>query len=190
MSADAGAQDKDLVTEAVAVFHDVSSLDAAVDALRDAGFKRSDISLLASEDAVEKKLGHRYERVEDLEDTPDAPRIAYRTRASPGVSEDVIVGSLTYLPAVLAAGTVVASAGIVAAAVTGTAIGGALIGTVLARWLDEHHAEQLGKQLEHGGLLLWVRTRGKKQEDAALRILIDHAGADVHLHRLPAEHAT
>ena len=179
----------DKVTEAVAVFHDVSSLDAAVEDLRKAGFKRGDISLLASEDAVEKKLGHRYERVEDLEDAPDAPRVTYRTRASLADTEGVIVGSLTYLPAVLAAGTVVASAGLVAAAITGTAIGGALLGTVLARWLGEHHAEHLSEQLEHGGLLLWVRTHDKEQEEAALRILRDHSGADVHLHRLPAEHA-
>src|SRR5918996_466260 len=102
------------VTEAVAVFHDVSSLDAAVEDLRQAGFKRGDISLLASEDAVEKKLGHRYERIQELEDAPDAPRVTYRTRASLGDTEDVIIGSLTYLPAVLAAGTLVASAGIVA----------------------------------------------------------------------------
>jgi hypothetical protein len=176
------------VTEAVAVFHDVSSLDAAVEDLRKAGFRHGDISLLASEDAVEKKLGHRYERVQELEDAPDAPRVRYRTRASLGDTEDVIIGSLTYLPAVLAAGTVVASAGIVAAAVTGTAIGGALLGTVLARWLGEHHAEHLSEQLEHGGLLLWVRTHDKEQEEAALRILTEHSGADVHLHQLPAEH--
>ena len=138
MAAESGAR-KQTVTEAVAVFHDVSSLEAAVDDLRKAGFKRGDISLLASEDAIEKKLGHRYERVEELEDAPDAPRVVYRTRTSVGESEDLIVGSLTYLPAVLAAGTVVASAGIVAAAVTGTAIAGALIGTVLARWLDMPH---------------------------------------------------
>ena len=110
MAAEKGAK-RDKVTEAVAVFHDVSSLDAAVEDLRKAGFKRSAISLLASEDAVEKKLGHRYERIEELEDAPDAPRVTYRTRASLGDTEDVIVGSLTYLPAVLAAGTVVASAG-------------------------------------------------------------------------------
>jgi hypothetical protein len=188
MAAETGAK-TDEVTEAVAVFHDVSWLDAAVEDLRKAGFKRADISLLASEDAVEKKLGHRYERVEELEDAPEAPRVTYRTHASLGDTEDMIVGSLTYLPAVLAAGTVVASAGIVAAAITGTAIGGALIGTVLARWMGEHHAKLLSEQLEHGGLLLWVRTHDKEQEDTALRILLDHSGADVHLHRLPAEHA-
>jgi outer membrane lipoprotein SlyB len=99
------------------------------------------------------------------------------------------VGSLTYLPAVLAAGTVVASAGIVAAAITGTAIGGALIGTVLARWLGQHHAEHLSEQLEHGGLLLWVRTHNKEQEKTAQRILLAHAGTGVHLHQFPAKHA-
>jgi hypothetical protein len=180
---------KDTVTEAVAVFHDVSALDLAVDDLHKAGFKRGDISLLASEDAVEKKLGHRYERVEELEDEPDAPRVAYRTRDAVGDRKVVIMDTLTYLPAVLAAGTVVASTGIVAATVTGTAIAGALIGTVLARWLGEHHAQQLAEQLDHGGLLLWVRTRSKEQEEEALRILRDHAGTDVHLHQLPAGHA-
>ena len=59
---------KAVVTEAVAVFDGVRALDAAVEALRRAGFRKSDISLLATEDAVEKKLGHRYERVEELED--------------------------------------------------------------------------------------------------------------------------
>jgi hypothetical protein len=184
MSAD---QAKAVVTEAVAVFDDVRALDAAVDELRQAGFGRNDISLLATEDAVARKLGHRYERVEELEDDPRAPRTAYRTRATIGDSEDMIVGSLTYLPAVVAAGTVVASAGVVAAAVTGTAIAGALIGTVLARWLDQHHAEHLQEQLDRGGLLLWVRTPDDDAERRALDILRRHSAHDVHIHQLPAQ---
>jgi hypothetical protein len=183
MSADRGNL---AVTEAVAVFDNVRELDAAVEELKGAGFKKGDISLLATEDAVAKKLGHRYERVEELEDDPKAPRTVYRTRGSVGDSEDMIVGSLTYLPAVVAAGTVVASAGVVAAAVTGTAIAGALIGTVLARWLDQHHAERLQEQLDRGGLLLWVRTPDKVAEQRALEILRRHSAHDVHIHRLPA----
>jgi hypothetical protein len=178
---------KGTVSEAVAVFHDVSALDAAVDDLRKAGFKRGDISLLAGEDAVEKKLGHRYQRVEELEDDPDAPRVAYKTRASVGESEDLIIGSMTYLPAVVAAGTVVATAGVVAAAVTGTAIAGALIGTVLAHWLDRQQAEWLQEQLDHGGLLLWVRTPDAEAEQKAMTILRRHSAHDVHIHRLPAK---
>ncbi|HSA81996.1 MAG TPA: hypothetical protein VLE23_14360 [Geminicoccaceae bacterium] len=175
------------VREAVAVFDDVSDLDAAVEELRQAGFEGDAISLLASEHAVQKKLGHRYERVEDLEDEPDAPRVAYRTPAALGESEDMLIGSLTYLPAVVAAGTVVASAGIVAAAVTGTALAGALIGTVMARWIDKQHAEHLQEQLDRGGLLLWVRTPDQAAERRALEILTRHSAHDVHIHELPVK---
>jgi hypothetical protein len=178
---------KTAVTEAVAVFHDVSDLDAAVAELRAAGFGHDDISLLATEQAVNRKLGHRYERVEELEDDPAAPRVAYRTRSSLGDSEDRLIGSLTYLPAVVAAGTVVASAGVVAAAVTGTAIAGALIGTVLAHWLDKSHAEHLQEQLDRGGLLLWVRTPDPETQQRALAILTRHSAHDVHVHRLPGK---
>jgi hypothetical protein len=146
-----------------------------------------DISLLATEQAVNRKLGHRYERVEELEDDPAAPRVAYRTRTSLGESEDRLIGSLTYLPAVVAAGTVVASAGVVAAAVTGTAIAGALIGTVLSHWLDQSHAEHLQEQLDHGGLLLWVRTPDAESQQRALAILTRHSAHDVHIHRLPGQ---
>jgi hypothetical protein len=180
-------QDKAAVTEAVAVFHDVSDLDAAVEELRAAGFEKDDISLLATEQAVNRKLGHRYERVEELEDDPAAPRVAYRTRASLGESEDRLIGSLTYLPAVVAAGTVVASAGVVAAAVTGTAIAGALLGTVLSHWLDQSHAEHLQEQLDRGGLLLWVRTPDPETQQRALAILTRHSAHDVHIHRLPGK---
>ena len=178
---------KGVVSEAVAVFHDVSDLDAAVEELRAAGFADDDVSLLATEDAVERMLGHRYERVEELEDDPDAPRVAYRTRTSLGESEDRLIGTLTYLPAVVAAGTVVASAGVVAAAVTGTAIAGALIGTVLAHWLDKSHAEHLQEQLDRGGLLLWVRTPDPETQQRALAILTRHSAHDVHVHRLPGQ---
>jgi hypothetical protein len=183
-----GEQSRTTVREAVAVFDEVSELDAAVEDLLAAGFKKSDISLLASEDAVSKKLGHRYERVEEMEDEPDAPRIAYRTRASIGESDDVIIGTLTYLPAVAAAGTVVASEGVVAAAVTGTAIAGALIGSVLTRWLDKHHATRLQEQLERGGLLLWVRTPDSQTQRRAVDILTRHSAHDVHIHQLPVRH--
>jgi hypothetical protein len=181
------ADSKSTVREAVAVFDDVSELDAAFHELREAGFGRGEISLLATEHAVQRKLGHRYERVEELEDEPAAPRVSYRTPAALGESEDMLVGTLTYLPAVVAAGTVVASAGIVAAAVTGTALAGALIGTVLARWLDKHHAEHLQEQLERGGLLLWVRTPDQSAERRALDILTRHSAHDVHIHELPAK---
>ena len=45
--------------EAVGIFHDEKSLRSAADALMISGFDRSYLSLLASDRAVDEKLGHR-----------------------------------------------------------------------------------------------------------------------------------
>ena len=64
-----------------------------------------------------------------------------------------------------------------------------LIGTVLAHWMNRHHAEWLQEQLDRGGLLLWVRTPDAEAEQRALGILRKHSAHDVHIHRLPAKSA-
>lgn len=80
-----GNRNLSTVREAVAVFATEKDLENAIDALLVSGFSRADISLLASETAVEEKLGHRYRKVEELEDDPQAPRAAYISRESLGV---------------------------------------------------------------------------------------------------------
>lgn len=174
------------VREAVAVFDDVSSLEAAVEDLRAAGFADDAISLLAGQDAVEKKLGRMYQRVEELEDDPRAPRTAFVSEQSLGERENRVVGSLTVLPTVIAAGTVVASAGAVAAAIVGTAVAGAAIGTVLTHWMDRRHADRLQEQLDRGGVLLWVRTPSEAEERKALEVLTRYSAHDIHIHEVPA----
>ena len=178
------------VSEAVGVFDDVAAFEAAIDELVAAGFESRDISLLAAEQAVEAKLGHRFERIEELEDDPAAPRTAYVERRRRGEAEDVAIGSLTYLPALLAAGVVVASAGAVVAAITAAAIGGGLLSTALTRWLDRRDAERIQAQLDRGGLLLWVRVRDPEGERRAVEILTRHSAHDVHVHELPAPPAS
>jgi hypothetical protein len=170
----------------VAVFDDVSGLESAFGELRAAGFAKADISLLAADAAVERKLGHMYRRVEELEDEPSAPRTAFVSGKNLGEREDRLVGSLTVLPTVLAAGTVVASAGAVAAAVVGTALAGALLGTVFTHWMDQRHADWLQGQLDRGGILLWVRTPDEAAERKALAILTRHSAHDIHIHEIPA----
>ena len=174
------------VREAVGVFDDVAEFEEAIKDLLAAGFARRDISLLASEEAVEAKLGRHYAKVQELEDHPAVPRTAYTERRMRGEAEDVLIGSLTYLPAVLAAGLVVASAGAVAAAVTAAAIGGGLLSTALGHWLDRRDAEWVQEQLDRGGLLLWVRTPDAGRERRAVEILRRHSAHDVHVHELPA----
>ena len=84
------------LVEAVAAFHDATKVDAVVEALKQAGFRNDALSLLAGEEAVGKKLGQRYERVEELEDDEGAPRVTYRPQADLDDSEDTTIGSLTF----------------------------------------------------------------------------------------------
>ena len=59
---------------------------------------------------------------------------------------------------------------------------GGLTGSVLARWLGDHHAAHLEQQIENGGLLLWVRAWNAEDEARAAQILARHSGEDVHSH--------
>ena len=173
------------VREAVAVMQDIESLETAVEELKVVGFADADVSLLAGHATVEKKLGRMYARVEELEDDPLAPRAAFVSTRTVEQRESMVIGSMTTLPTLIAAGTVVASAGAVAAAIAGTAVTGALIGNVLARWMDQRHAQWLEEQLERGGILLWVRTADEAQERLALEVLTRHAAHDIHIHEIP-----
>ena len=67
-----------------------------------------------------------------------------------------------YAGATAAAGAMVVSGGtILGALVVATVVGGAggIVGTLLAKWLGDHHGRYLQAQIDHGGLLLWVRTK-------------------------------
>jgi hypothetical protein len=63
---------------------------------------------------------------------------------------------------------------------------GGLVGSALAALVGDRHARDLQDHLDHGGLLLWVRTRDSQHEKRAVDILKKHSGGDVHLHTLPA----
>jgi hypothetical protein len=124
------------VREAVGVFHSAEELQAAIDELLRSGFHRAELSLLASEDAVDQKLGHRYRKVSSLADDPIIPRAAYVSPEAIGGAEGGLIGVLMYVGAVAAAGAIVASGGTLTAAILGAALtggAGGLIGSLLAR---------------------------------------------------------
>lgn len=177
------------VREAVGVFHDADSMQAAIDELQSNGFSRADLSLMAGDETVREKLGHIYERVEEAEDDPAAPRTVYVAPESRGDAEGGLIGGLMYVGALAAAGAIVASGGTVAAAI-GAAVaagaGGGLIGGALAMLLEEKHAIYVEDQLRHGGMLLWVSLRDAAHEEKALSILRSHSAHDVHVHDIKA----
>ena len=177
------------IREAVGYFESAQSLQEAIDDLLTSGFDRADLSLLASERAIKDKLKHRYSKVAELEDDPAVARCSYVSTESIGDAEGSLIGAPLYVAATAAAGVILASGGTMAAAILGAALAGgagSLIGGILARLVGEHQARHLQEQLEHGGLLLWVRTWDAADERRAMEILRRHSGRDVHVHAIPA----
>ena len=182
----------DAIREAVAVFASESDLQAAIDELLSSGFHRAELSLLASEEAVKERFGSGFASVRVVEDDPVVLRTAYVSPEAIGDAQGGIVSGLVYAGATAAAGTVLISGGaIVAALVAATLAGGAggIVGALLAKWLGNSHAHYLQTQVDHGGLLLWVRTSDGKAEDRAVNVLKKHSSRDVHLHSLSPEAA-
>ncbi|WP_339859806.1 hypothetical protein [Thalassospira alkalitolerans] len=174
--------------EAVAVFDTAESLQTAIDELESSGFNRAELSLLASEPAIDEKLDHIYSKTTDLEDDPKALRTAYISAETIGDAEGALIAGPLYIAATTAAGIMIATGGPIAATVAAIMVaggGGAAIGTFLAALMDKHHADYLQQQLDHGGLILWVRTRDQDHEKRALEILGKHSGHDVHIHGIP-----
>jgi len=176
-------------TEAVGVFHTAKDLQAAVDDLLTQGFDRMDLSILASEKAIEDKLHESYVPAKDLEDRVEVPTTAFVSTESVGDAMGAVIGTLVYVPAMIGAAAAVASGGALAAAVTATLIAGGIggsIGMVMAGLIGATQSAEIEKHLLAGGLLLWVRTRDESHEKRALAILAGHKAEGVHLHTLPS----
>jgi len=181
-------EERGQVREVVGVFSDAETLQEAIDDLMSSGFDRADISLLASEETVDEKLGHKYKKVTELEDDANVPRTYYVSLESIEDAEGAVIGGLVYVGAGAAISAIFASGGTLAAAIAGGAMAGGtwgLIGAALANLIGEHHAQHLQEQLRHGGLLLWVRTWDAAREGKAKEILAKHSGRDVHAHIEP-----
>jgi len=173
------------ICEVVGVFHAGDALEAAIEALLSSGFDRAQLSLLASESAVDDKLKRHDGRIAELADDPAVPRAAYVSTAAVGDAQGALIGGLTYIGATAAIGAVVMSGGALAATLMAAMVAGGagtLLGSVLARVVGRHHAEYLHNQIERGGLLLWVRAWEPADERLAISILREYGGDNIHSH--------
>jgi hypothetical protein len=118
------------VREAVAVFDTEQQLEAAVDEIESHGFDRAEISLLAGEDTVEAKLGHRYRRITEAEDDPNAPRLSFVSRQAIHEAESAAIGFPLYIGATLGTGIAAAAGGPIGAVLAAAALGGGIGGTL------------------------------------------------------------
>lgn len=174
--------------EAVGLFDSAERLERAVNALQAAGFNRSELSILASDEAIRGRLGHGWQATGDLADLLTVPRTVHEESESLAEARSGIVAAAGYVPAMIGSVVVAASGGtilaIVAVALASCGIGGT-VGLWLARMYGRDHAMALATHLEHGGLLLWVYARDETHETRALDVLRRAGATDVHLHDLP-----
>ena len=173
------------IPEAVGIFDRRDDLHAAIYDLRTLGFSRHDISLLARQDVLEQKLGRAYWRADELADDPKAPRAAFVSEDAIAALEGSIAGGFFYIGSMIAMAAMLGPASTLAASIAAIAIGGApaaVLGVLLARRAALPHQRNYAAQLEHGGMLLWVRVRDAAHRDLAVKILQGHSGREVHVH--------
>ncbi len=178
------------VNEAVGAFHSVECLESAIDDLQDAGFNRSELSLLAHDKTVKGKLGHVYKKAEEAADDPEAPRIAWISGDSVEVGEAALVGAPLFIAALVAGGAVVvATGGALLPAIGAAVAAGGLAGTfggLVAGEIGAEHAEHYEQQLERGGILLWVHLREPADGQKAVDILTKNKADHVRVHQIAA----
>ncbi|HEY0523105.1 MAG TPA: hypothetical protein VGD08_06940 [Stellaceae bacterium] len=158
-------QEFPLIREAVASFRDRGSFEKAVGDLLAAGFRRSDISALASHQSLEAA------------ETPGG---------------EAFLDEIGYLGPLTIAGIIVLSGGPVAAgiaALVGAGLGGAAIKDLLDHF-SSGHSDEFAAALDAGALLLWARVDDPELEPAAIRILEEAGGRHAHMHARQAPSPT
>lgn len=172
-----------MTVEVVALFHAETDFRRAVAALTTEGFAADRISLLASCDTVESKLGGRFRRTADLADRADAPRLAFVPEGEATEYQHTMIGALSYVAA--AFGLILASSGGLATMILAATAAGGTVATVgeTLKWLvGQDHAAIHQEQLECGGLLLWVRVETPEEHAKAMAVLVREGGVDAHAH--------
>ena len=168
--------------EVVAIFHDEAVMEKALMTIEAAGIAPDDIALLASCATVREKLGQRFKSVAELEDEPNAPRVAFTPAGAENQYQHTLIGALSYVATGF--GLILASSsGLAPMLLTATSVGGAVASTGEAlKWLVGHRqAQRYAEQLNCGGLLIWVRVNDVAQARSVMTTLKNHGGTEVHL---------
>lgn len=166
-SADQDAADPE-IREAVASFATAAAFRDAATRLLAAGFQRTDLSVLGTHESLE---------------------VAGNVPGYSGTPASSLVAGLTdeagYLMPLAIAGATLVSGGPIAvalAALTGVGIGVAALGEVTDLLVANRHSDAFAASLSQGGVLLWVRVDSAAREAAALKILTEAGGREVHIH--------
>jgi hypothetical protein len=151
--------------EVVGLFAERDTFEAAITALREAGFERSDLSLLSSHESL---------------DAAGEPGKPWQDILS------ALVGELKFEAPLVASGAIFLAGGPMAATVAGLI--GAATGVIAAKEVIEGvtsspHTEDFARSLEAGSVILWVRAETAEREEVASRTLNASGASNVHIHK-------
>ncbi|HEY9163762.1 MAG TPA: hypothetical protein VIN57_04040 [Magnetovibrio sp.] len=155
------------IHEAVGLFADRPSFEAAVHFLLENGFDRTDLSVLDSHESI------------DVAGEPGKP---WKDALS------ALVGEIKYEGPLVASGAILLAGGPTAALIA--AVIGAATATVAAKEvLDEvtatPHTENFANAVNGGVVILWVACSTNAQEQAAVKALKQMGGTNVHIVERP-----
>ena len=174
--------------EMVGTFRSEGALQAAIGELANAGWDRAEMSLLGPKHI----LAPEEEHVGDthlLADSPAAPRAAVVGEDDVRQGRTLTAGMAATVGAFVAAGATILTGGTVLAAVIGAAAlggGAAVVVEAIGNRADKDLADFHGKQVEHGGIVLWAMLDDHNEQTA--REIFERFGAtDIHVHEISGE---
>jgi hypothetical protein len=179
--------------EAVGLFHEPEKLNSALSELQSSGFDRAEISLLAREGILDGGAAKDYPDTRDTEDDPDAPRQAVVAETDVRQVRTLGTSMAAVVAAFAAVGITIFSGGAAAAALTAAvaAGGGAgALGYALGQRAGQSDDDGIRQQIEHGGVLVWIRTRDAEHEKRAKEILSRHGATAVQILDTPVSGST
>jgi hypothetical protein len=152
------------LNEIVGILKTRESFETCVNALREAGFARTDLSVLSSHESLEA-AGKPAKPLKDV--------------------LTALVGELKFEGPMVASGAVFLAGGPVGeliGAVVGATVGGAAIKEVLDEVTATPHTDDFARAVDAGSIILWVRAIGEDTQAKATEILSANGAENVHLH--------
>ena len=149
--------------DAVGVFAEREAFEAAVAELKAAGFDHSDLSVLATREAIEA-AGTQEESWSDV--------------------FTAFVNEIRYENPLFASGMIFLAGGPVTATIAGiiaAAVGGLAVKDVVEEVVARPHTEKFARAVEAGGAILWVRAASAERERDAMAILEANGATNVHV---------
>lgn len=178
---------KIVMKEIAGIFNDKIALDKAVEQLSKFGINKHDISLLAKEAHIKKKLGNDYSSVLELRDNLNVPRINFISEKSIYSREDIFITSLFYVGLVTAIIITVIlhqsiSVDLAIAFFAGTTL--QIIAMLISGVFRKQHGDYIERKLNKGGLLFWILVDDKISNKEICKILEDCKASNIRIRNI------